>query len=208
MVPKKLIQYWDNLPVPPDIASLHATWPAINPEIDCEIFNFDKALQFILSEYGSEIADLFTLAAIPAMQSDIFRLAYIFAKGGIYVDMATRCKTPIEPLLHHSDKVVFMRKWHGGIWNGMIIAEKQNPIVKTIWETVLDNIKHRKYDDVWKATGPLSFNQTIDLAGDDTNYVIYPQNEMTQYFELVNDLEHKKNAHWSEVQKNKNIYLD
>jgi mannosyltransferase OCH1-like enzyme len=208
MPPKKLIQYWDNLPVPSDIASLQATWPASNPEIDYAIFDFDRALQFISTEYGSEIADLFTLAAIPAMQSDIFRLAYILAKGGIYIDMATRCKTSIEPLLQHSEKVVFMRKWHGGIWNGMIIAEKQNTIVKTIWETVLDNIKHRKYDDVWKATGPFSFNQVIKNNEDDANYVIYPQNEITQYFELVNDLEHKKNAHWSEVQKNKNIYLD
>jgi mannosyltransferase OCH1-like enzyme len=208
MPPKKLIQYWDKLPLPSDIANLHATWTANNPEIEIKIFDFDRAMQFITSEYGSELAGLFTLAAIPAMQSDIFRLAYILAKGGIYIDMATRCRTSIKPLLQHSEKVVLMRKWHGGIWNGMIIAKKHNPIVRIIWEMVLNNIKHRKYDDVWKATGPFSFNQTIEKAEDDSNYVIYPQNEITQYFELVNDLEHKKNAHWSEVQKNKNIYLD
>jgi mannosyltransferase OCH1-like enzyme len=208
MVPNKLIQYWDKLPTPKDIEELRLTWPTHNPRIDCEIFDFEKAQQFILSEYGSEISALFSIAAIPAMQSDIFRLAYILAKGGIYVDMATRCKASIAPLLDNPKRVVLMRKWHGGICNGIVIAAKENPIILSIWEQVLDNIQNRRYDNVWKATGPFLYNITVKKEEDENNYSIYPQEQLTQYFELVNDLEHKKKAHWSDVQKNQNIYLD
>lgn len=208
MVPSKLIQYWNKFPLPTDIAELQHSWPSINPDINCELFDFDKAQEFIFTEYGCDISNLFESAALPAMQSDIFRLAYILAKGGIYIDMATHCKSSLTPLLQFPEKLILMRKWHGGIWNGLLIAQQQNPIVNIIWEKVLDNLKNRKFDDVWQATGPYNFNEVIKSNEDDTHYLIYPQNEITQYFELVNDLDHKKNNHWSEAQKNNNIYKD
>ncbi|GAB2706613.1 hypothetical protein GCM10027170_40070 [Aliiglaciecola aliphaticivorans] len=208
MVPRKLVQYWNTFPLPDDIEELKNTWTTHNPALDYEIFDFEKAADFICSKFGSHTQNLFLSAAIPAMQSDIFRLAYTLSKGGIYIDMATRCKAPIEPLIGDSNKTILMRKWHGGVWNGLIIAPPNSSIISNIWDKVIDNLTTRRYQDVWKATGPFSFNVVTDQTPDDSSCEIYAQKDLRQYFELVNELKHKKTDHWSDVQKKNSIYID
>lgn len=212
MVPETIIQYWHKMPLPVDIAKLKETWSVHNPNIDIKLFDHQAASTFIELEYGQDVLDLYLAAALPAMQSDIFRLAYCLAKGGMYIDMATQCKGSVEQLMRYSGKLTVMRKWHGGIWNGLIICEAGNAVVQRIWDKVLDNIRHKRYEDVWKATGPYSFNTVIDTdyeddtVGKEKDVVIIVQQEINKFFDLVNDLEHKKTSHWSDVQKDRSIY--
>jgi len=212
MVPKKIIQYWHKMPLPDDIAELQETWALHNPNAEISLFDHEKASLFIKNEYGQEVLDLYLSAALPAMQSDIFRIAYCLAKGGMYIDMATNCIAPTDKLFTHNDQLVVMRKWHGGIWNGLIVCKAHNPVLKKIWDKVLDHIRNKKFDDVWKATGPFSFNAIIDTAyennptGKERDIFIIPQEEINAFFALVNDLEHKKKSHWSDVQKDRSIY--
>ncbi|MEP7704344.1 glycosyltransferase [Paraglaciecola sp. 25GB23A] len=207
MIPKTIVQFWNNKKLPDDIAQLQSTWLHHNPSFAVEVYDSEQANSLILKEFGQDVLDLYRVAALPAMQSDIFRLAYCLAKGGIYVDMATRCKNKIDELLAEPDSLTVMRKWHGGIWNGFIACAAGNPVLTQIWKNVLDNLKSRRFDDVWKATGPYNFNQVIDSETYKNHVCVIPQTKINPYFDLVNDLEHKKQAHWSEMQKQTSIYL-
>ncbi|WP_158967010.1 glycosyltransferase [Paraglaciecola sp. L3A3] len=212
MVPKNIVQYWHKMPLPDDIAKLHKTWLHHNPDASIKLFDHEKASIFIKQEYGQDVLDLYLTAALPAMQSDIFRIAYCLAKGGMYIDMATDCLGAADNLFSYSNQLVVMRKWHGGIWNGLIVCEAGNPVLRKIWDNVLDNLSNKKFDDVWKATGPFSFNKIIDaeyendLVGKNRDVLIVPQQEISKFFGLVNELEHKKTSHWSDIQKEKSIY--
>lgn len=203
--PKNIMQYWDQGCFPEDIESLASTWAFENKSFDYNIFNRDSARDFIFSEFGSSDLKVFDMAAIPAMRSDIFRVAYIVKKGGFYVDAATKCLKPITFPLISTSNLVLMRKWHGGVWNGFISAKPMDSNLINLYDNILNNVKNKVSNDVWSVTGPKVFNDLFKEK-EVENVLILEQKKINEWFSLVNDLQHKKNDHWSSVQKEKSIY--
>ena len=204
MKPNTIVQFWNTPDLPEDITKLVATWKDQNPSMEHKLFSYDSALQFIAEHYGPEIQNLFESAALPAMQSDIFRVAYCLKMGGFYIDCGTRCNAPIQPLL--SDDLLFLvRKWHGGIWNGAIGCNAGHPALKWIWDRIIQNLKARNSNDVWKLTGPLSFNQMVESKAFDNSINVVEQPLTKPFFDIVNELEHKK-KHWSKVQEKQSVF--
>ena len=206
MKPNTIVQFWNTPHLPEDISKLVATWKAQNPTMEHKLFSYDTALQFIAEHYGPEIQNLFESAALPAMQSDIFRVAYCLKMGGFYIDCGTRCNASIEPLL--SDDLLFLvRKWHGGIWNGAIGCNAGHPALEWIWNRIIQNLKTRSSNDVWKLTGPLSFNQMFESKVFESSINVVEQPSTKPFFDIVNELEHKK-KHWSKVQEKQSVFKD
>ncbi len=206
MKPNTIVQFWNTPNLPEDISKLVATWKAQNPSMEHKLFSYETARQFIAEHYGAEIQNLFESAALPAMQSDIFRVAYCLKMGGFYIDCGTRCNAPIEPLL--SDDLLFLvRKWHGGIMNGAIGCSAGHPALEWIWNRIIQNLKARNSNDVWKLTGPLSFNQMVESKAFEDTVNVVEQPETKPYFDIVNELEHKK-KHWSKVQEKQSVFKD
>lgn len=204
MIPKVIVQFWNKSDIPDDVAELMETWKKINPDFRHLVFDYEQAASFIEVKYGIEIRDLFLSAALPAMQSDIFRVAYCLAKGGFYIDAGTRCKTELAPQLPQNGELLLMRKWHGGIWNGMIASEANHSELQKIWDRIIHNLKARETQDVWQVTGPKSFNQVVNHCKEAGKIVVVEQKDIA-FFDIVNDLKYKSN-HWSEVQKTQNIF--
>lgn len=201
-IPRKIIQFWNNQP-PSDIRNLTISWKEKNPTFQYELFSYDTALNFLLDNYDEDVVRLFKKANVPAMQSDIFRVAYILSQGGVYVDAATECQCSLEELVEDNRHLTVMRKWHGGIANGFILAPPNHPTLNVIWKKILKNLEEEKINDIWKATGPHLFNETCEK---NSSVKIIEQEKAKRFFTLKNDLEHKKEQHWSQVQNNKSIY--
>lgn len=206
MKPNTIVQFWNTPDLPQDISKLVATWKEQNPSMEHKLFSYDTALQFIAEHYGPEIQNLFESAALPAMQSDIFRVAYCLKMGGFYIDCGTKCNAPIAPLLS-ADSLFLVRKWHGGIWNGAIGCNAGHPALEWIWERIIQNLKARNSNDVWKLTGPLSFNQMVDSKEFEDIVNVVEQPATKPYFDIVNELEHKK-KHWSKEQEKQSVFKD
>ena len=100
MITKTIVQYWDKKEKPQEIKDLMNTWQSKNLDFLYHCFNRDEAEEFIRKYYGNDIGDLFTNAKFPAMQSDIFRVAYCLNKGGVYVDAATKCELSLASLIN------------------------------------------------------------------------------------------------------------
>lgn len=206
MKPNTIVQFWNTSDLPEDISKLVATWKAQNPSMEHKLFSYETARQFIAEHYGAEIQNLFESAALPAMQSDIFRVAYCLKMGGFYIDCGTKCNASITPLL--SDDALFLvRKWHGGIWNGAIGCRAGHPALEWIWNRIIQNLKARNSNDVWKLTGPLSFNQMVESKAFEDTVNVVEQPATKPYFDIVNELEHKK-KHWSKVQEKQSVFKD
>jgi hypothetical protein len=62
-----------------------ASWQAI-PDFAHVIFDEDQAREFIGKEYDARHLEAYDLCNHPAMKSDLFRLAYLYRHGGVYVD--------------------------------------------------------------------------------------------------------------------------
>ncbi|MBE7213922.1 hypothetical protein IGW68_01960 [Shewanella benthica] len=205
-IPKVIVQFWNDIDKPSDIKGLMNSWRVENSDFEYKCFNTQTAATFIESNYGNETVQLFLKAKLPAMQSDIFRVAYCLKNGGLYIDAASKCILNLGPLVEKEEKLLVMRKWHGGICNGIVAAPPSNPILMKIWEEILQNLRDQSINDVWKATGPGLFNKFCDDPINSSSTNIYKQLDLKKYFLLVNDLKHKGEQHWSKKQKEISIY--
>lgn len=85
-----IVQFWDTPNVPPDVLMLIDTWKNAVPA-GCHILvSDDDAKRFIVSNYGEKFIEAYEYCSHPAMKSDYFRLAYLYANGGFYADADER----------------------------------------------------------------------------------------------------------------------
>jgi mannosyltransferase OCH1-like enzyme len=87
-IPRRIVQYWDaSNDIPEDVRECLESWtPLAKIGFQREVFDDRAAKQFISTELGSLYTEAFDLCYHPAMRCDYFRLSYILAKGGFYVD--------------------------------------------------------------------------------------------------------------------------
>jgi mannosyltransferase OCH1-like enzyme len=204
MIPKNIIQYWDGVAAD-DVCRLMESWVQRNPDFKYVMYDRTMALTYLEKNHDDEVVQSFLSARFPAMASDIFRVAWCLKEGGIYVDAATRCLAPLSGWLPGEASVVLMRKWHGGVWNGFIGAEPSAPLLKEVLGRVVSNVLMRAGNNIWEVTGP---GVWISSLQEGTYVKIIPQAELARCFELVNDLSHKGDSHWSRLQLTQSIYLD
>ena len=204
-IPKNIVQYWDQGRPPEDVEPLVDSWRELNFDFSYEIFDKNQARDFIGNVYGVGGVSVFDAAALPAMRSDIFRVAFILHRGGVYVDAATKCVSSIADLIDQSDKLTLMRKQHGRVWNGFIAAPAGSQCLLEIWRAICRNVEERKIPGVWGATGPGVYHKVVDSAPSDMVSMI-SEAEMERYFKLITGLRYKRSAHWSKVQHMISIY--
>lgn len=87
-VPMKIVQFWDRLDrLPNDVKECIETWKKIEEQgFERLLFDKKQASDFIFKNLGLRYSRAFDKCYHPAMQSDYFRLCYIFVEGGCYVD--------------------------------------------------------------------------------------------------------------------------
>lgn len=212
---KKIIQFWDGN-IPNDVSSLMNTWKVNNPDCEYQLYNYEDACHFINEHFSADVANAFKLITIPAMICDVFRVAVILKLGGIYVDCGTESFAPISSIVTDWDKCTFLRKHNGWIWNGLIIAKKDNPIIIELWNKIEKVLLEKKEGNIWALTGPKIFmdvtneNVEVDLKFDKTEInqsfdshliSILEQVSSKPFFTIVNKLKHKGVKHWSKLQQ-------
>lgn len=84
-IPRRILQFWDQKTIPEDVRNCMATWQAL-PGFEHAVFDEKAARDFISTEYDSRHVEAFDLCNHPAMKSDLFRLAYLYRHGGVYID--------------------------------------------------------------------------------------------------------------------------
>lgn len=86
--PMRIVQFWDNLEkLPDDVAGCIETWKQVGEQgIERLLFDKKQARDFIYQKLGLRYMQAYDKCYHPAMQSDYFRLCYIFVEGGCYID--------------------------------------------------------------------------------------------------------------------------
>jgi len=113
------------------------------------------------------------MANHPAMRSDIFRLAYLAVRGGVYVDADDLCRHDIGPILAPGFDLIPMREKLASIGDNFTAAAPGHPCIDFILSTIVDLVLERQGNKIWFLTGPgaLSmgfcryYRQQLDRAG-------------------------------------------
>lgn len=83
-----IVLFWDDLKrLPRDVGECIESWKPIEAQgFDVCLFDYDGAREFIASRLDPRHENAYRRCYHPAMQSDYFRLCYIFVEGGCYID--------------------------------------------------------------------------------------------------------------------------
>jgi len=87
-IPKTLVRYWhDPRNLPEDVRACLDSWNRlIDDGFELRIFDDVSAAAYIADVYGKREREAFACCRHPAMRADYFRMCFVLAAGGLYVD--------------------------------------------------------------------------------------------------------------------------
>jgi mannosyltransferase OCH1-like enzyme len=84
----------------------------------------------------------------------LFRLAYLYVKGGVYADADDMCRHPIAPWLEEGSSLILLQEDLGSIGNNFMAAAPGNPFIRAALDHVVANILEKQGDCIWFVSGP------------------------------------------------------
>lgn len=150
---QNVMLYWADESPPDSVISVLHEWERVCPTWHIMLYSRQKAYDYLKHHFGTEISKLFSCCAIPAMQSDFFRVFWAISEGGVYCDLTFAPKT--EPLFFSDEKpLTLVRWWHGRLVNGVFYAAKGCKELKLVAYEILAAVSLKEEKSIWLATGP------------------------------------------------------
>ena len=190
-----MVQYWDSA-VPEDVAKLSKTWQDCQPNLPYVCFNRLSAADFLGEHFGNDVRDAFLEITLPALQSYIFRVAYILRCGGVFASASLKCLKPADEWNVNWDKLNVLKDSSGNIWNGFILAAKDNKIIATIWAEIQDVLLNRREGGISALAGSDLFQRKINTAVNTSDVSLVPHEEYADTFIRASQLSHKASFNW------------
>lgn len=134
MIPKKIWQtYKDSYDVLPQyIKDTMETWKNLNQDYEYEYMNDSEARDFIKNEYGKSMLQLFDSVPVGVMRGDMWRYLIIYARGGIYSDIDTLCRRPIDTWYKEDKKFIICPEHNIHLCQWTFAAEKGHPLLESV----------------------------------------------------------------------------
>jgi tetratricopeptide (TPR) repeat protein len=203
-IPKRIAQFWDSFTVPDDIKTLMKTWKEMNPDYEVHYFTNRTAALFLTKYFPSPVLQAFTRCREAAQKADIFRLAWLFAIGGIYVDADDRCLKPLDELLPEGTNLFLYQEDIGTFANDIIAATSNHSVIKTALDLAVTAINRGDLEIAWLSTGPGLITRAfvqfmLDKEADEllAGTVILNRRRLHQYVAIHCSAGYKNtNRHW------------
>ena len=163
--PLPLLQYWNDEKPPVVVADRMEKCKNLNPGWNYLRFNQCSASDFLTHAYGSDIASAFLDIRLPAMQADVFRVAFLFHCGGLWIDAATSLIRPVESWMDRRYSFQMLRRSHQvhpKISSGVIFASRPGlPLLKAAWDEMVSKLLSRSGTKVYRDFGPGLFRDLL-----------------------------------------------
>jgi mannosyltransferase OCH1-like enzyme len=217
-VPKKLVQFWDDLDrMPSDVGECIETWRKLEEKgVERHLFDNQQARDFIDRKLGARYRRAYDKCYHPAMQSDYFRLCYIFVEGGCYIDaddvyMGSQIqylfndgRLKVQPLCYNAATNTMVppanftkfgedaASWIFYFNNNPLIACSRHPVIKhalTQATITLEKDAENSLPEIQSTTGPGNLTKSIfDTVSENA--------EIENTFLILNNWEDVANSRW------------
>ncbi|MDO9713536.1 tetratricopeptide repeat protein [Paracraurococcus lichenis] len=153
-VPRRIAQFWDSGEPPGEIAALMGGWRAAHPQWGYQLFDDVAARAWLAETCGPAVLAAYRRSEEPAQKADLFRLAWLHAEGGWYIDADDRCLAPLETLAPPGTGLVLYQEDYGTVGNNVIGAAPQHPVIGCALKMAVAAVNRGDKDILWFATGP------------------------------------------------------
>ncbi len=153
-IPRMVTQFWDTVPPPDDIRTLMETWRDVNPGYEMRCLDSRAAVAFLAEHCPPPVLQAFNRCREIAQKADIFRLAWLVERGGIYVDADDRCLQPLDGVLPAGARLVLYQEDLGTLANDVIAAAPRHPVMAKALDLAVAAINRGDREIAWLSTGP------------------------------------------------------
>lgn len=187
---RTIVMFWDDPEqLPTDVSDCIASWqPLLTQGFELCMFDSTKARAFIANRLGSRYESAFRRCYHPAMQSDYFRLCYIYVEGGCYIDVDdvyTGCRIQhlfddsrlkVQPLCYDKESGQMIppnaftkpgaevASWIFYFNNNPLVAASGHPIIERALANATVTIEQSpvgELPEIQSTTGPGNLTRTI-----------------------------------------------
>ena len=200
MIPKIIWQtYKDPFYSLPSYAKKAAqTWIDLNPDYEYRYMDDKEAESFVLKEYGNEWYDIFINAPVGVMRGDIWRYLIINSYGGVYVDLDTFCKKPLNEWLNNKyEMVICLDDDNETFVQYAFAGSPKNYILPVVIDYIKNKIishepKNKHF--IHHVTGTIAWSDGIKKAIEYEKYAKLEHN-LFDNFEILNKIFKEKNIY-------------
>eukprot|EP00038_Savillea_parva_P028986 m.68213 g.68213 ORF g.68213 m.68213 type:complete len:396 (+) comp8498_c0_seq1:268-1455(+) len=134
----------------PQILDAVSSWDALNPSIRHKVLNDSAIDVFMASNFGTQTYEVFRGYPLNVMRADMWRIAVIYARGGVYADADSRCIKPIKEWWNpdECDAVVGI-EYSQQACNWVFASKLGHPLFHTALTLMVDKVL--KYREKWGA---------------------------------------------------------
>jgi Glycosyltransferase sugar-binding region containing DXD motif len=204
-IPYRFCQFWTEADPPPDVLALMATWARHHPGAALTRFDDASAQAYLRARFPAFITEAFNAAREPAMRADLFRLAWLYAEGGLYADADDRCHASLAPLLRPGLVLAFYLEPWGTVGNNFLAAAPRQPLMADALRQAATAVLRGDRDLVWLSTGPGMMSRCLARAmvaagGLPPGVAIYDRPVLHRHVAMHCFLPYKSgNRHWSQA---------
>jgi len=217
-VPKRIVQFWDDLDrLPGDVGACIESWTKTEEQgVERLLFDKHQAGDFIRRRLGPRHKQAYDKCYHPAMQSDYFRLCYIFMEGGCYIDaddvfdgaqiqhLFSDGRLKIQPLCYDmatnsmvppsvfTEPPADAASWIFYFNNNPLIADSGHPLIERALAQAtlsLENDVTSGLPEIQSTTGPGNLTRSIYDA-------VTESGEIEQTLHVLRDWEHIARNTW------------
>ncbi|KQT48895.1 hypothetical protein ASG43_08625 [Aureimonas sp. Leaf454] len=153
-IPPSIHQYWDDPQPPGDLEPLIESWRAAHPNFSHRLYDDAAARAFLGSSSDPRGLAAYERAQEPAMKADLFRLALLAERGGLYVDADDRCLKSLSPAMSSGCGLLLYQEDLGSLGNNLIAARPRHPVIERARDLAVEAVLRGDSDILWLSTGP------------------------------------------------------
>jgi len=192
-----------------------------NPDWQYTLLDDKDIEKYILDHYGQSYLDIYHMInpKYGAARADYFRYLLMYKEGGVYFDIKSGSKYPLNNIIFPDDEYILshwececnnqelQNEW-GEYQQWHIICRPNHPFLKAVIDLVTENILTYRISDgigkpgTLKVTGPIAYTEAIEPIVNDHNCRIIELYETTGlvYNNIGNNHTKKfTKAHYSEI---------
>lgn len=173
-IPRQIGHYWD-APEPPDQVQGLLDWNrALNPDYDFVCFNDRDAQNYLLDHGERPALQAYRLTRYAAARSDLFRLAWLWHEGGIWLDADDRCRVPYGEFIDHRLRFVGYQEHYWTVGNNFMAVGPRDPIIRDALDEATEALAGSPGAPVWLSSGPGAISRALARHGTDAKGNLNP----------------------------------
>ena len=207
-----IVQYWDSAIAPALIEERMSGWRQTHANWSYLRFDRESAAAWFFQTFGLSCQVSFLDVRIPAMQADIFRVAYLLTCGGIWVDAGTICKAPFTNWLDLTSPLLLLRRSHQvhpEVCSALIYAALPgHPLLQMAWSRISSLLYVRAGHKLYQQFGPGVFRDLIATGDYQNNIEIISIDNLSSFLTIGSSREATPgDQHWSIRKGSESLYF-